>query len=76
MKETKFMIKIRQVFATLLTLVMLFSIAPNSSAKELSVTIEGGDFTMVPGDFSVLRINPQDGLNLKDVIGVLIRTML
>ena len=67
MKETKFMIKIRQVFASLLTLVMLFSIAPNSSAKELSVTIEGGDFTMVPGDFSVLRINPQDGLNLKDV---------
>lgn len=65
------MIKRRKPVTLLLILVILFSMASisspisNSFAEELPVTIEGGNFSMVPGDFSVLRFNAQEGIKIK-----------
>src|SRR5690625_4906350 len=64
--------RIRKKIALFLALIMLFSIVPISTsesisyAEELSVSIAGGNISMVPGDFSVLRIDAEEEINITD----------
>lgn len=50
----------------LLIMAMLLSIASAVSAEASPVEIKGGDFTMVPGDFSVLQFTAKEGISIED----------
>ncbi|WP_077623260.1 glycosyl hydrolase 53 family protein [Sediminibacillus massiliensis] len=58
--------KLGKVLSLIIALVMLFALVPPVSAAASPVAIKGGDFTMVPGDFSVLQFTTDEEVTIKD----------
>ncbi|SDJ97173.1 glycosyl hydrolase 53 family protein [Sediminibacillus albus] len=58
--------KLGKITSLLLIIAMLLSLAPPVTAQTSQIKIKGGDFTMVPGGFSVLQFTTAEGVSLEE----------